>query len=98
MDNYIKRFHDTERWADVEMPEIFSNKFKLEISNYGIVKRTEKETQEIVILKPGEWMKNSSLPIDTQENKTYEENNDTRAVADITLLPKGKECASRPAQ
>jgi HNH endonuclease len=51
MDNYIKRFHDTERWADVEMPEIFSNKFKLEISNYGIVKRTEKETHEIVILK-----------------------------------------------
>lgn len=51
MDNYIKRFHDTERWANVEMPEFFANKFKLEISNYGKVKRTDKVTNEEVILK-----------------------------------------------
>ncbi len=42
MDNYIKRFHDTEKWAIIEMSELFSEKFTLEISNYGIVKRTQK--------------------------------------------------------
>ena len=51
MDNYIKRFHDTERWASVEMPELFSNRFKLEISNYGKVKRTDKQTNNVILLK-----------------------------------------------
>jgi HNH endonuclease len=51
MDNYIKRFYDTEKWATVEMPEFFSCKFRLEVSNYGIVKRTYIETNEEVILK-----------------------------------------------
>ncbi len=51
MDNYIKRFHDAERWANVEMPEFFATKFKLEISNYGKVKRTDNQSNEVVFLK-----------------------------------------------
>lgn len=51
MDNYIKRFHDVERWANVEMPELFSNRFKLEISNYGKVKRTDNQTNRVILLK-----------------------------------------------
>lgn len=51
MDNYIKRFYDTEKWANVEMSEFFSSKFILEVSNYGIVRKTDITTNEVVILK-----------------------------------------------
>ncbi len=51
MDNYIKRFHDIERWANVDMLEFFAIKFKLEISNYGKVKRTDNQTNKSVFLK-----------------------------------------------
>ena len=51
MNNYIKRFYETEKWANVEMPEFFSSRFNLEISSYGIVKRTDVTSNEIVFLK-----------------------------------------------
>jgi hypothetical protein len=51
MDDYIKRFYDIEKWASVEMPEFFSSKFTLEVSNYGIVKRTDVFSNEVVFLK-----------------------------------------------
>ncbi len=51
MENYIKRFYDIEKWSNIEMPDFFASKFTLEVSNYGKVKRTSKETQEEVILK-----------------------------------------------
>ena len=51
MNNYIKRYHDTERWANIIMPDLFADKFFLEVSNYGIVKRTDKNTNQSLNLK-----------------------------------------------
>ena len=51
MNNYIKRFHDIEKWKNVEMPEFFASRFTLEISNYGKVKRTEIASQKVLLLK-----------------------------------------------
>ena len=44
------------------------------------------EHQELVIIKPGEWLKNQAYPIATQENQSHEQNINTD-VADITFMP-----------
>lgn len=39
MNNYIKRFHDKEKWKPVELKSPFVEKYEILISNYGNVKR-----------------------------------------------------------
>lgn len=51
MDNYIKRYYDTEKWANIEMPDLFANRYFLEVSNYGKVKRTDKKTNVVLQIK-----------------------------------------------
>ena len=42
---------------------------------------------ELVMIKPGEWMKNPSYPIQSQENKNYEDNSEHHGMSDITFTP-----------
>lgn len=51
MNNYIKRFYDKEIWKNFELVSSFSERYEVQISNYGVVKRIEKETGEVQILK-----------------------------------------------
>jgi hypothetical protein len=43
------------------------------------------EHKELVIIKPGEWMKDPAYPIQSQENKTHEKVSD--GAFDLTAMP-----------
>ena len=51
MDNIRKKLLANEYWENVEIQPLFAAKFKLEISNFGVARRTTIETSEVVILK-----------------------------------------------
>lgn len=51
MENIRQKLLAPEQWADIEMPELFSSKFKLEISNFGNARRTNILTNEISVPK-----------------------------------------------
>ena len=51
MNNYIKRFYDKEIWKNVPLFAPFNEKYEVKISNYGIVKRIEIASGNVLILK-----------------------------------------------
>lgn len=51
MENIRQKLLAPEQWANIEMPELFSSKFKLEISNLGNARRTNILTNEIAVPK-----------------------------------------------